>query len=240
MFIARVKRRRRRGFTLLEITLAVAILAMMSLTIYRFVATNITVMRISAEDNAAEARYFGFINLLTAQLQDLPSGVGALSGEPFKFNDQAQDVMTWICGSGPGLLTRYAPGEFLVSVKLKRINEKTDKMGIGFLRKPRETAEGETEGESWVPVLDDVSSLQIRYFDSRLNAWVDKWADPQTKPQLVKVVIGLPDRPMPLEAVIALARTPLQLVPMQALQPTQPSTQPTPPQTQTQKKAPTK
>ena len=51
MFIEMDKRTRRRGFTLLEITLSVAILAMMTLAIYRFVATNLTVMRVSSEQN---------------------------------------------------------------------------------------------------------------------------------------------------------------------------------------------
>ena len=128
MSIALVKRARRRGFTLLEITLAVAILAMMSIAIYRFVAANLIAMRVSSEENAAEARYSGFINLLTAQWQDLPSGAGALSGEPFKFNDRPRDEITWICGSGPGLLTRYAPGEFLVSMRLRPVSEKADQM----------------------------------------------------------------------------------------------------------------
>jgi len=225
MSIALVKRVCRRAFTLLEITLAVAILGMMSLAIYRFVATNITVLRISSEENAAEARYSGLINLVTAQLQALPSGVGALSGEPFKFNDRPRDEINWICGSGPGLVTRYAPGEFIVGMRLRRVSDKGDRMEIGFMRKPRGTAEGETEGTSWVPLLDDVRSLQIRYFDPIVNVWVEKWTDPSRLPPLVRLVIGRPDRE-PLEAVIALRRTPLQLTPTQLQPLAQPQTQP--------------
>ena len=208
MSIALVKRDRRRGFTLLEIALAMAILGMMSLVIYRFVSANLTIMRVSAEEDMAEARYSGLINLVTAQLQELPNGAGALSGEPFKFNDRPRDEMSWICGYGPGLLTRYAPGEFIVSMRLKRVSEKDDRMEIGFNRRPRETAEGSTEGETWVPLLDDVRSLQIRYFDPRLNAWVERWTDPGILPRLVRLVIGRADR-VPVEAIIALGRTPL-------------------------------
>lgn len=203
---------RRRGFTLLEIALAMAILGMMSLVIYRFVSANLTIMRVSAEDDTAEARYSGLISLVTAQLQELPNGVGALSGEPFKFNDRPRDEMTWICGYGPGLLTRYAPGEFLVSMRLKRVSDKEDRMEIGFNRRPRETAEGSTEGETWIPLLEDVRSLQIRYFDPRLNAWVERWTDPGMLPRLVRLVIGRSDR-VPVEAVIALGRTPLIVQP---------------------------
>ena len=225
MSIALVKRRSWRGFTLLEITLAMAILGMMSLAIYRFVAANLIVLRVSSEENAAEARYAGLINLVTVQLQNLPLGVGALSGEPYKFNDQPRDELTWICGSGPGLATRYAPGEFLVSMRLRPTNDESGKMEIGFNRKPRETAEGETEGTTWVPLLDDVRSLQIRYFDPRLNAWVERWTDSVTLPRLVSVVIGRPPRE-PREAIIALGRTPLPLMPPPTMQQTPPLQQP--------------
>ena len=209
MFIETVKRTRRGGFTLLEITLAVAILAMMTLAIYRFVATNLTVMRVSAEQNMVEARYAGLMNLLSAQWQNLPTGQGMLSGEPFKFNDRPRDEIVWVCGSGPGLLTRYAGGEFTVNMRLKRMNESSDKMELGFLRRPRETAEGSSEGESWVPLLDKVGGLRITYFDVRLNAWIERWTDTSTLPRLVKVVIERTDGSKNWEAVIALGRTPL-------------------------------
>ena len=207
MSIALVKRVRSGGFTLLEITLAVAIFAMMSIVIYRFVAANLIAMRISSEESMTEARYSGFINLLTAQWQELPSGAGALSGEPFKFNDRPRDEITWLCGSGPGLLTRYGPGEFRVSLRMRPVGDKADQMELGFIRRPLETAEGSSEGETWVPLLDNVRGLQIRYFDPRLNVWVDKW-NPGILPRLISLVIERPNRSVPFEAIIALGRTP--------------------------------
>ena len=51
----RARNRRRCGFTLLEITLAVAILATMSLAIYRFVQSNLTALRVSSDASAADA-----------------------------------------------------------------------------------------------------------------------------------------------------------------------------------------
>ena len=214
MSIVKVKHTYQRAFTLLEIALAVAILGMMALVIYRFVAANLTIMRVSAEENTAEARSSGLVDLVAAQLQDLPSGMGALSGEPFKFGDRPRDEITWICGSGPGLLTRYAPGEFLVSMRLRPVSEKSDQMEIGFVRRPRDAAEGDTDGDTWVPLLDNVRSLQIRYFDPRLNAWVERWTDPGMLPKLVKLVIGRANRG-PVEAIIALGRTPLSVPPSQ-------------------------
>src|SRR5207302_6095129 len=85
----------RRGFTLLEITLAVAILGMMSLAIYRFMQSSMTAIRVSSDATAADAVYGGLRDLLTAQWQTLPPGKGALTGEPFKFNDRPRDEIRW-------------------------------------------------------------------------------------------------------------------------------------------------
>ena len=78
MSIDKGKRARRGGFTLLEIILAAAILGLMSMAVFRFVQANIAVLRISATQSMEEARYTGLLDLLTAQWQDLPTGVGAV------------------------------------------------------------------------------------------------------------------------------------------------------------------
>ena len=202
------RRQRRRGFTLLEIVLAAAILGLMSMAIFRFVQTNIIALRMSAVESMEEARYTGLLELLTAQWQDLPTGVGALSGDTFKFNDRPRDEIVWICGAGPGLLTRYAGGEYTVRMRLRPMKEGSDKLQLGCYRKPREEAEGSDEKETWVPLIDDVGGLHIRYFDTRLNAWVERWTDTGTLPRLIEVILERPNRPN-WRAIVALGRTPL-------------------------------
>ena len=95
MCIAQADRRSRRGFTLLEIVLAVAILGMMSLAIYRFVQSNMIALRLSAEGAAADARYSGLRDLLTTQFQSLAPGTGALTGEPLKLNERSRDEVAY-------------------------------------------------------------------------------------------------------------------------------------------------
>ena len=200
---------RRNGFTLIEITLAVAILAMMSLAIYRFVQGNLVAIRVSTDATAADARYGGLRDLLTGQWQSLAPGSGALIGEPLKLNDRSRDEIRWICGNGPGLLTRYASSDFVVTLRLQRHSEKSDQLDLGLLRKPKSDTEAETENESWVPLIENIQSMQIRYFDPRINSWIDKWSDAVTLPRLVKLVIGRPDSAVPWEAIIPLERTAL-------------------------------
>ena len=185
------------------------ILAMMSVSIYRFVQSNLSALRISADVNTSDARYSGFESLLATQWQSLPAGTGALLGEPFKLNERPRDEITWVCSAGPGLLTRYAAGEYRVSMRLRPVAKESDKMEIGLARRPKTDEANAAERETWIPLLPNVQSLQIRYFDPRLNTWVDRWTDTVTLPRLVKVAIARTDSAAPWEAIIALGRTPL-------------------------------
>jgi prepilin-type N-terminal cleavage/methylation domain-containing protein len=200
---------RARAFTLLEIMLAVIILGMMSLAIYRFVQANVTAMRVSSEADAVEARYDGLRELLTQQLQSLPPGAAALAGEPLKIDGHDRDELTWFCPAGPGLLTRYATGDFRVSLRLRARDAKSRQLDLGLLRKPKDDTAVSNEHETWVRLIDNVGTLQIRFFDSRLNTWVQRWTDTVTLPRLVKVVIGRTDATAPTEITVPLARMPL-------------------------------
>ena len=207
MFIGPVRRGQLLGFTLLEIMLAVGILGMMSIAIYRFVESNLVAVRVSAEESTTDASYDGLANLLTEQLQNLPAGQGMLAGEPFKLNDRERDEMTWVCSSGPGLLTRYATGDFLVTLRLRPMN-KGDLMELGFARKPKDDTNPSNENETWVPLISNVESMEIRYFDPRVNAWTKQWTDTSVLPHLVRLSIKRTGRSVPWEVVLPLQRTP--------------------------------
>lgn len=202
-------RNRCHAFTLLEILLAVAILGMMALAIYRFVQSNIQALRISSEMTTADVRFDALREILANQWQGLAPGSGALTGETLKLEDRARDEVKWTCGAGPGLLTRYASGDFTVTLRVQPESKKSDRFELGFLRKPKDDQALTNAHESFIPLIQDVQSLQIRYFDPRLNVWLDKWTDTVTLPRLIKVTIGRNDAAVAWEAIIPLGRTPL-------------------------------
>jgi prepilin-type N-terminal cleavage/methylation domain-containing protein len=207
MFIVPAKRERG-GFTLLEIIIAVVILATMAMSIYRFVQSNLSAIRVSSEAIAADAQYDGLREMLIAQWQALAPGKGALLGDVFKLEDRSRDEIRWTCSAGPGLMTRYASGDFTVALRLQsEANGK--RFDLGLLRKPVDDSGLSDVGQSWVPLIDNVTSLEIRYFDARLNVWVERWADAGTLPRLVKVTVGRGDSGTAWEAIIPLGRTPL-------------------------------
>lgn len=189
--------------------MAVAILAAMAVAIYRFVQSNLIAIRLSSDIIAADARYDSLRDLLAEQWQSLPFGKGALLGDPFKLNDRERDEVRWICSAGPGLMTRYAAGDFVVALRLQSDNKHSDRFDLGFLRKPIDDSSLTNANESWIPLIKNVRSLQVRYFDARLNVWVERWTDAGTLPRLVKLTVDRADAAMPWEAVIPLARRPL-------------------------------
>jgi prepilin-type N-terminal cleavage/methylation domain-containing protein len=193
------------GFTLLEIMLAVAILGMMAIAIFRFVQTNLTALRFSSETAAADAQYDGLRDLLTTQWQSLSPLRARMVGESFKLNDRERDEIKWNCGAGPGLLTRYAAGEFTAVLRLQ-LND--DRLDLGILRKPQDDSDVSEKNETWVPLIKNVSSLQISYFDPNANDWLPRWPGGNRLPSLVKVSVGRPDGTDSWEAVIPLRRTP--------------------------------
>jgi len=193
------------GFTLLEIMLAVAILGMMAVAIFRFVQTNLIAVRFSAEIAAADAQYDGLRDLLTTQWQSLSPLRAKMVGEPFKLNDRERDEIKWNCSAGPGLLTRYAPGEFTAVLRLQ---PNDDRLDLGILRKPEGDSDVAEKNETWVPLIKNVGSLEISYFDPNANDWLPRWPGGNKLPSLVKVSVGRPDATEPWEAVIPLRRTP--------------------------------
>jgi prepilin-type N-terminal cleavage/methylation domain-containing protein len=202
------KRVHRSAFTLLEVTLAVAIMGMMAMAIYRFVQTNLIALRASTDAAVADARYDGLRELLLSEWEGLAPGQGALTGEPAKLNERSRDEIRWICGAGPGLLTRYAPGDYVVFLRMQRSRKKSGQYDLGLLRRPKGETEIVHENDTWVPLIEDVGSLEIRYYDPRLNIWVDRWSDTLILPRLIKVTIGRFDAPAPWEIIVPLGRTP--------------------------------
>ena len=210
MFIGPDKTRNRhpRGFTLMEIMLAVAILGMMSVAIFRFVQSNMIALQFSSETAAADAQYDGLRDLLTAEWQSLSPLRANMTGEPFKLGDRERDEIKWKSTAGPGLLTRYAPGDFTVVLRLQPGNEKGSRLDLGFSRKAQEDSDTGEARETWVSLIKNVNSLEISYFDANANNWLPRWPLGGRLPLLVKITVGRTDSAVPWETIIPLRRTP--------------------------------
>jgi hypothetical protein len=82
-------------------------------------------------------------------------------------------------------------------------------MELGVVRESEDENNPVPDNKSWVSLLTGVNSMEIRYFDPRLNAWVDRWTDRGTLPHLVRLTIDRAGSSVPWEAVLPLRRSPL-------------------------------
>jgi general secretion pathway protein J len=196
----------RAAFTLLEVMLAVMVMAMVGIAIYRFVVADLQSIKVATDDSNEKSSVQALIAVLQEEFNNLPPvQPGALLGEAHKFNGKASDEVEWLTQAGNGLFTESAEGAWKVTLIL-RPDDKNNTYTLGLLRQvPDTNTNTSTSKEThWLPLLAKVDAIEVRYFDPRLNAWLEKWSDMQTRPSLVRVRIWRPGQPIPYEAVIAL------------------------------------
>ena len=175
-------RYKRSGFTLLEVMLAVAVLALVGISIYRFVETTLTAVRVSAESERNRTLITAFAGYLRNQMISLPSArVGAITGEPHRFSNISSDELRWITRPGSGLLTRHAAGEWTVILTAKQLEKGEYELGLR-----RQDVDAKTTAD-WLPLFQGVRGFEVRYFDAGRKEWMEKWTDTQTRPVLIRV-----------------------------------------------------
>jgi type II secretion system protein J len=204
--LKQLARIRRRAFTLLEVMLAVMIMALIAIALYRFVVTSLQSIRISTEDTAQKGAVEALVAVLQAEFTDLPlDQPGALQGEAHKFNGKEADQVQWLTQAGNGLFTNAAEGQWKATLILHP-DEKANTYTLGL---ERQLADGTDKKLNWLPLLPQVDAIEIRYYDPRLSAWIDKWANSDVRPALVRVRIWRKDQAIPYEVVIQLPLTQL-------------------------------
>ncbi|MEO6785424.1 MAG: prepilin-type N-terminal cleavage/methylation domain-containing protein [Chthoniobacteraceae bacterium] len=200
----------RSGFTLLEVMLAVAIMALTTLGIFRFVQSTVRAVSDSVADTEEQLAVDRLVAVVQEEFYGLPvRGQTNISGESIKLNGADFDSIEWRSRGGPGLMTTAATGEYRVKLRIQPIEKNSNKYEIGFWRRPAllETSTGLVEGGSdndatWVPLMQNVAALRIRYWDSRLGQLLDSWRDPNVKPAFVIMSITLEGESIPYEAVL--------------------------------------
>jgi prepilin-type N-terminal cleavage/methylation domain-containing protein len=192
---------RSRGFTLLEVMLAVVVMAMLVITLYSFVEANLRAITFSKEMNAEHQAMTSLVSYIQEQLGDLPPrGQGVLLGTAHKYRDLASDEMEWVCSGGSGVLTTAAPEQYRVVLTIQPVEKNSTALEIGLRRRPIDADE---KNYKWVPLLKNVVAMEIRYHDPRQqNQWLEKWRDPNARPSLVRVKIWRTAEDQPFEAVL--------------------------------------
>ena len=208
------------AFTLLEVMIATMIVAMVALTCFRFLTTNLRAMRISSDLDSEREALQSVVRLLEYQLDHLPPrDPAALIGQSLKFQGLSNDEITWQCGAGHGVLTTAAPDEYRVTLTVQPVSDRSNETELGLRRHPIDPKSagagglnrgGSNRKYSWVPLIRPMAAIEVRYFDARSNRWTDSWLDAGRRPSLVRVRLWKRAGDPAVEAVLPVPSSQLQ------------------------------
>jgi len=199
-----------RGFTLLEVIVAVLILSLTSLGIFRFVQSTLRAVAYTVEDTERNLAVERLVALVQEEFYSLPvRGQTNIQGEAVRLNGVDFDSIEWRSRGGAGLMTTAASGEYRVKLRIQPLEKFSNKYEIGLWRRPAllDTAGGLVAGGSdkdatWVPLLQKATSLRLRYWDQRLGQLLDSWRDPTVRPAFVIMTVTQEGDDTPYEAVL--------------------------------------
>jgi hypothetical protein len=192
----------RSGFTLFEVMIAVFMTVLITFSLFRFITANLEALRFSTETAAENEALVGLVNLVQGQLNDLPAvGQALLTGRAQKFKGLASDEMQWRTKAGLGVLTTAARGEYTVTLLLQPQEKTSSRLDLGLRRRP---INGSDKDEQWMRLIENFAAMEIRYFDPRINAWLERWQDQNFRPSLVRLRLWRRADEEPYEAVLNL------------------------------------
>jgi prepilin-type N-terminal cleavage/methylation domain-containing protein len=188
-----------RAFTLLEVMLAVMVMALVTISIYRFVESSLQAVKLSSEDTIQKQAVQSLVAVLDEEFRNLPpQEANVLRGAAHQFGGKASDQVTWLSQAGNGMFTEDAPGQWKLTLLLRPANN-TNTLGL-----LRQVPDNSNTDDNWLPLLTNVDAIEIRYYDVRLNAWLDEWNDSGSLPTLVRVRIWRTNDTIPYTTIIQL------------------------------------
>lgn len=203
----------KRGFTLLEVMLAVLILGLVAIGIFRFVQGTLQAIRYSVEDAEESLSVERTVALIQEEMYALPTkgNTGFIVGTELRNQNRDFDTLEWQSKGGPGLMTTAATGQYRVTLMMKPVTATSREYEIGLRRRPVtvDSAGGLVQGGSdkdatWIPLLPKTDGLRIRFWDKNMNQFVAGWNNQAARPVFLVLSILKEGETVPYEAVLTI------------------------------------
>lgn len=190
------------AFTLLEVMLAIAILALLMGVMLSLVEKTLEASMMLEQEQQKLQQRQGIIDLLRTTFRILPNDVQMISRRVNDANATQQQI---VFANAPTVFAWGNADEMIHSSVVVGIPTQTGG-GINFSIKripppdvdlaanatPNYLAMLPAEGSAddtapWLTLLENLKSVQWRFFDPRTFNWLDDWTDPNTRPSLVEL-----------------------------------------------------
>ena len=180
------------GYLLLEVLLAVAVLSISVVMIFRIIQTT---LKATAD-----------ITFLQTQQRKV-DGISQLLRRNFESMPQTCTFQTRSVNGSLELIFRSAPFNFswvtsqanFGTVVIARRALPNGRLALTVLQESGDALNSYVDGSNekkgeWFPLVDDAEQLSWRFFDGQAQKWTSDWPNPATKPSLVELTFKLAGR----------------------------------------------
>jgi len=194
------------GFTLLEVMISMLILVLFSVAAMQIVSSQANAARIYTEQRQATEEVESFFDLLEYQFLRLhEGGTAAYLGQATEKEGADSDTMEFRLMDGP--LLGFDNGREIRVVRLQV--DRVD--GKSVLLKESWNPEQVGDSDHRKQVLSDrIDWFEVRYYDPRVNSWVENWVDRNQPPSLVRMRVRGPESEQEWVRVFQLPPMPYQ------------------------------
>ncbi|MEM9444181.1 MAG: hypothetical protein AAGA18_02400 [Verrucomicrobiota bacterium] len=177
---------RRKGLTLVEVCLALAVMMMIIPAVYSIIYTIAGSTPEIHSLRSRSAQLHGYVELCRSTLLNLPP------------TSRIQGTIEKIDGRDTAALRITTPPENLLIGERSELAEELQfttrarlgggvDLGINIVL-PSDEVQSDEEEEKWLPLLPEIiDNVQWRYFDARSQQWRDEWRTFNSRPTLVEL-----------------------------------------------------
>ncbi len=214
------------AFTLLEVILSMAILAMLAASVYAITSSSISAARTAMDQQLVLRRLDAFLRVTRNAFLNLP-GQGSVSLQIGKGKGGEAEPRL-ILGKVQGLFGMPSLGgaSLMLAAKARSDGTRT----ICMVRIPARLSDRELETAleaPGIPLLPKVRKPHWSFFQG--GDWKEEWPDGSPRPQLVRLQLEVDEMPDPIEAIFYVPPVAAPQVAPPATQMPQATSSPTPP-----------
>lgn len=209
--------RRASAFTLLEVIIAMTVFSIIAGALFGVVQASIRAADELETTQRESRRISAFVELCRKTLATLPPqasfrGFWVEDSDPavqeIEFRN-APSIFSWggtALNYGSTTLGIRAQEDGRFSLAISR-SDFAPPEETGFITETDTALEPDELGRYWLVLVPDLEWVQWRFFDSRINDWLDLWQS-RTRPRLVELQFLLPGDTIPIRAVFPVAAAP--------------------------------
>ncbi len=194
---------RNRGFTLIEVIVALALMSFIITSVYGIASGAMQLGKSLGESRIRESRLTNFVSAWREYLETLPPNTLITVGEKptRKFGKGA---LLFENGSVPFAWSRAVKLAPAVEFKLVRSedNRQSSDLIVRHLRRPeRATSPDDYEPIAELPILQGLREFRWEFYDVEKKKWVTLWEDKPHPPLFMKLKFGFITEPKTYEYV---------------------------------------